>query len=128
MTTRTRARWAVRRRMKRGGKPCFWCGGQTIPFYRRGSINPTDATIEHLISRWSPIRLQWQGLRVIACRECNEERAHREDAAPRSLSILSPPLDFGARKEPLILPADKALAERVRGPLQRLAQGTGRPS
>lgn len=69
-----------------GGR-CFWCGRQvTTDFEQKPGARPPEnlATIDHLDSRYSPLRGKFNGLRmartVLACWRCNNDRAKIREA------------------------------------------------
>jgi len=66
---------------------CHWCGRITIPTnvkHIKGQPDPLMATIDHVISRFSPMR--WvrakpdEKRKVLACVECNQRRQQEETA------------------------------------------------
>lgn len=62
---------------------CYWCGIVMVlldpPRHQRYPANL--ATLDHLDSRWSPLRGKFPGQprRVLACLSCNNRRAAEEE-------------------------------------------------
>ena len=104
--------WIQRRRNALWSKNphCFWCGRITkLPINHHSE--PDTATIDHVRSRLVPTRAEntsgrwWRGITVLACRECNQERANMELAA----KLKKNPEEF--YKQNGGPPADKSLLQ-----------------
>lgn len=63
---------------------CYWCGREVIECgeqygRERGPVLPNMATVDHLYSRLTEHRANGnRGKWVLACYECNHERARQE--------------------------------------------------
>jgi len=74
----------LRRTLWEKDPKCHYCGVVTtweIP--AKGSLSPTAATLDHLISRLHPTRYTMDhypsSLLVLCCYRCNNDRGRRED-------------------------------------------------
>lgn len=104
----------MRVRLFRADPHCFWCGVEVqlerMVVQRKDNLS-TLATVDHLYSRWHPERKerhtsQESGvLHVLACHDCNQERAAAETQMIPFIPKLKEKLEFAQR-------ADATLAQR----------------
>ena len=86
----TKVKAKIRRRLWESNPHCIWCKQPTIWWTPSDGGNMPDnaATIEHLLSRFNPIRYLLprypKDLMAIACNRCNNDRGAREDISFRS--------------------------------------------
>lgn len=73
---------------------CYWCGIETImpPKNGKGKIPLNTATIDHLRSRYDPLRRTQpepgEVRTVLACSKCNNERSRIETAAQSKEELI----------------------------------------
>ena len=74
---------------------CYWCKRHTILISEpnlKGHPNPLMATIDHIVSRFSPYRwkkkLPGQRRKVLSCYECNHNRSVQETLCLSRAEVL----------------------------------------
>lgn len=90
---------------------CHWCQKETIltnvPEIR-GDPNPLMATVDHLVSRYSPYRwVRRDVTKVLACYECNSRRAKEETLAlpKEEITRRSKGFSLNPRGKPIFIEA-----------------------
>jgi hypothetical protein len=114
----------MRQRLFRVNPHCFWCGVLTV---LDGMRLPNFATVDHLYSRWHPERrarhVNRDGtLHVLACQNCNQERALAESQCVPFIPKLKDKLEFAQK-------ADATLARGVKlRPAERVVVSPEHPA
>jgi len=103
---------------------CFYCKKKTIlSVDLKGKQKSLMATIEHRVSRFSPYRwrkkLKGEKRKVLACYECNQERAKKETLCQSRAEVLrrSRGFSLSPRGKPVFkqpLPSIKDVMKRLK--------------
>lgn len=115
----------MRIRLFRADPHCFWCGTEVT--LERNDIR-TLATVDHLYSRWHPERKDRHlnndtasVLHVLACYDCNQERAGAEMQRRPFVPKLKERLEFAQRTDATLALREKAGQTKILKPSKRRA-------
>lgn len=69
----------TRERLWKKNPHCHWCGVLTIDYRdRKHHHYGNEATLDHMYSRYSPLRGKRTYVNVLACYKCNNQRCQKE--------------------------------------------------